>query len=291
MWHLLGEVEVVFGFWAMVLVFVIAALQGTAAPRLRRLAQLHRADVRVRDHGDGRQPAVLHVARRWCAHRAAAAAAAADRHVLPALSLVPLLGSLITEPAAMTLAALMLREQIFRRRYPTPKYATLGVLFVNISIGGMLTPFAAPPVLMVAETGAGTSAHVTHFGWKAALAVLVNAAGVTFVFRRESGAPPPRRRDRDRPPCSRWWSAIHLLLLAGVVAFAHHPPVFLGLLLFFLGFTKPIAVPGPRDAARRPAGGVLPGRVGGAGRTAAMVAGSAAARHGCRCRSSTAPRR
>ena len=30
--------------------------------------------------------------------------------------------------------------------------------------------------------------------------------------------------------------AIHVLFLAGVVAFAHHPPVFMGLLLFFLGF-------------------------------------------------------
>ena len=29
--------------------------------------------------------------------------------------------------------------------------ATLGVLFVNISIGGTLTPVAAPPVLMVAD--------------------------------------------------------------------------------------------------------------------------------------------
>lgn len=30
-------------------------------------------------------------------------------------------------------------------------YATLGLLFVNISIGGTLTHFAAPPVVMVAE--------------------------------------------------------------------------------------------------------------------------------------------
>ncbi|HKB54720.1 MAG TPA: putative Na+/H+ antiporter, partial [Ramlibacter sp.] len=29
MWHLLGEVEVVFGFWAMVLVLATAALLGT----------------------------------------------------------------------------------------------------------------------------------------------------------------------------------------------------------------------------------------------------------------------
>ena len=61
------------------------------------------------------------------------------------LSLVPLLGSLITEPAAMTLAALMLRERVFATNASNRlKYATLGVLFVNVSIGGTLTSFAAP---------------------------------------------------------------------------------------------------------------------------------------------------
>ncbi|MFN3305514.1 MAG: putative Na+/H+ antiporter, partial [Roseateles sp.] len=60
------------------------------------------------------------------------------------LSLVPLLGSFITEPAAMTLAALLMRGPIFAQLPSRLKYATLGTLFVNVSIGGTLTPFAAP---------------------------------------------------------------------------------------------------------------------------------------------------
>jgi hypothetical protein len=32
--------------------------------------------------------------------------------------------------------------------------------------------------------------------------------------------------------------AIHILFLAGVVLFAHHPAVFLGMFLYFLGFTR-----------------------------------------------------
>jgi hypothetical protein len=52
------------------------------------------------------------------------------------LSIVPLLGSFITEPAAMTLAALMLRDTLFSRASARLKYAALGVLFVNVSIGG-----------------------------------------------------------------------------------------------------------------------------------------------------------
>jgi hypothetical protein len=76
------------------------------------------------------------------------------------LGLVPLLGSFITEPAAMTLAALMLRDRFFSQGVSTRlKYATLGMLFVNISIGGTLTHFAAPPVLMVAGKGLGHPLH------------------------------------------------------------------------------------------------------------------------------------
>jgi hypothetical protein len=33
-------------------------------------------------------------------------------------------------------------------------------------------------------------------------------------------------------------AGIHLLFLVGVVLFAHHPVVFMGLFLFFLGYTE-----------------------------------------------------
>ena len=57
-WHLLGEVEVVFGVWAMVLVlFMMALARPGCGDRLPRVAQLHRAAVRVRDHGRRGQPA------------------------------------------------------------------------------------------------------------------------------------------------------------------------------------------------------------------------------------------
>jgi Na+/H+ antiporter NhaD/arsenite permease-like protein len=153
------------------------------------------------------------------------------------LSLVPLLGSLITEPAAMTLAALMLGDQIYRRGVSGKlKYATLGVLFVNVSIGGTLTPFAAPPVLMVAAKWNWDVWHMlTQFGWKAALAVTFNALVTAIVFRRELTALPLEIESGEArmPLCV---LGLHVMFLAGVVAFAHHPAVFMGLLLFFLGF-------------------------------------------------------
>jgi predicted cation transporter len=153
------------------------------------------------------------------------------------LSLVPLLGSFITEPAAMTLAALILSERIFSRRISEKlKYATLGVLFVNISIGGTLTPFAAPPVLMVAGKWNWDIAFMmSQFGWKAAIAVFVNALGATLVFRRELAALPKAERNQDKLAVPGLLTLVHIAFLAGVVYFAHHPAIFMGLLLFFLG--------------------------------------------------------
>ena len=157
------------------------------------------------------------------------------------LALVPLAGSLITEPAAMTLAALMLAPQVFRHGMPEwLKYGALGVLFVNVSIGGTLTSYAAPPVLMVAGTWDWDSAFMLpHFGWKAALAVLVNASVVTFLLRAPpAAAPTPPVDGDDARRCRSLVALIHLAFLAGVVLLAHHPVLFLGLFLLFLGFTQ-----------------------------------------------------
>ena len=150
---------------------------------------------------------------------------------------VPLLGSFITEPAAMTLAALMLRDTLLSREVSNRlKYVTLGVLFVNISIGGTLTPFAAPPVLMVAgKWGWDTWFMIANFGWKASVAVFINAACAMWLFRKElDHMAAPRPRDAAAVPMP--VVAVHLIFLALVVVFAHHPAVFLGLFLFFLGF-------------------------------------------------------
>ena len=106
---------------------------------------------------------------------------------LTTLTIGPLLGSFITEPAAMTISALVLARMLYElepsQRF---KYATLGLLFVNISVGGTLTHFAAPPVLMVASPWKWTTAHMlTHFGWKAELGILLSNAVYFLVFRKE----------------------------------------------------------------------------------------------------------
>jgi hypothetical protein len=155
------------------------------------------------------------------------------------LAAVPLLGSVVTEPAAMTLAALMLAPQVFRPDVPERiKYLALGVLFVNVSIGGTLTSYAAPPVLMVAATWQWDSTFMlANVGWKAALAVLVNASLATMLLRPHLAAPSVSEGVYGEPvPLA--IVAVHLGLLAGVVMLAHHPVAFLALFLLFLGFTQ-----------------------------------------------------
>jgi hypothetical protein len=188
-WHLLGEVEAVFGFWAfaLVLFMVLAYGWGTSSQYLDSLRFTEPMFVFVIMVIAASRP-VMQLAGDVVqgVGRALPAQPAIAGYFL-ALSLVPLLGSIITEPAAMTLAALMLRERVFAAPVSNRlKYATLGVLFVNVSVGGTLTHFAAPPVLMVAaKWGWTTGFMLSMFGVKALLAVLINALAVTVLFRRE----------------------------------------------------------------------------------------------------------
>jgi Putative Na+/H+ antiporter len=241
LWHLLGEVEVVFGFWAMVLMFAMLGLVGTkeASQYLdsRNFTEPLFVFAIVVIAGSR---AVLHMAKKGVSAVASIVPLKGGMaFYFVALSFVPLLGSFITEPAAMTLAAMMLKERIFGVGLSNRlKYATLGVLFVNVSIGGTLTSFAAPPVLMVAAKWNWDSWYMlTHFGWKAAIAVFVNALAVTLLFKDQLVQLPKTSSARDfEIPFS--VMLVHVVFLAGVVTFAHHPAAFLGLFLFFIGFAQ-----------------------------------------------------
>ena len=240
LWHLLGEVEVVFGFWALVLALVMWFTVGRT-PTIEYL-----------EARNFKEPLFVFAIMVVAATRPILQACSvlvhkvakelpfptSRIHYFLTLSLVPLIGSLITEPAAMTLAALMLRDSVFSKHVSERlKYATLGVLFVNVSIGGTLTPFAAPPIVMVASTWQWDLAFMLHtFGWKALLAVVVNASLVTFLMRRELlnlGEP-----EFAKMTVPSTLVVIHLAFLIGLVVFAHHPVIFMGLLLFFIGYTS-----------------------------------------------------
>lgn len=245
-YHLLGEVEVVFGLWAGILVLVLGTLEGFGAAR----GYVEKAQFT--------EPLFVFAIMAVAATRPVLALAAriigAGARVVPlrngetrflfaALSIGPILGSFITEPAAMTVTALLLRDRFFARKLPQRVlYLGLGALFVNISIGGVLTPYAAPPVLMVAGTwGWDFSYMITHFGWKAALAVLCNSALACAVASRSLAAAKESAGARTsaarvmRAPV--WLQLLHAAALGLIVINAHHPQIFIGVLLFFLGLS------------------------------------------------------
>ncbi len=246
LWHWLSEVEAVFGIWSCVLLVAMALVSGVGDT------------ISYIDTRNFTEPAFVFAIMVVAASRPilelvgivvrALARMLPIRHELAmffvTMAFVPLAGSLITEPGAMTLAALLLRDAYFRRPGQAGfKYMTIGVLFVNVSIGGVLTAYAAPPVLMVAHTfGWDTAYMATHFGWRAASAVIINAALLTLVCRthlRDGSIGRDAAADAAlRPPVPAAVIAIHALFLVGVVLSAHHSVVFLGLLLLFVGYAQ-----------------------------------------------------
>lgn len=239
LFHLLGEVEAVFGIWSGILLIYLFVTGGFKAGT---------------DYIDGRnftEPlfviAIMVVAASKPVLHVAKLAVTGLARLLPVprtvalfwlvLVLVPLLGSFITEPAAMTLAAFMLRDRFYKAGMSNRlRYATIGVLFVNVSIGGVLTPYAAPPVLMVASKWDWNIGFmIANFGWRSALAVAINATIVTALFVREIKSLQSTHDGVSEGHVPASVCIAHIALLAGVVVFAHHPALFTGFLLMFLG--------------------------------------------------------
>jgi hypothetical protein len=145
----------------------------------------------------------------------------------------------------MTISALLLSERFYAHK-PPPRfaYATLGLLFVNVSVGGVLTHFAAPPVLMVAGPWHwNTPFMFRHFGWIALLGILMANVGYFLTFRRHFAGlaqPPDSALDfsRSRQPVAIpvWVTVGHLAFMSWSVWNAHYPVFLIGGFLFFLAF-------------------------------------------------------
>jgi Putative Na+/H+ antiporter len=242
LFHLLGEVEIIFGFWAGALILVMLFIQGseTAIQFIERTDFTEALFVFAIMTVAATRPVIRFASQliRFCS-KFFFFLPSESAYYAAALSLGPLLGSFITEPAAMTVTAFILRDRFYEViKTEKFKYVTLGTLFVNVSIGGVLTHFAAPPILMVAKTwNWNTSFVFSQLGWKAALAVIINtglAVGINFqALRHMSLKTQIKRKPLPRVPA--WLILLHLFTLALIVLTSHHSQVFLGILLFFLG--------------------------------------------------------
>jgi hypothetical protein len=251
LFHFLGEVEAIFGIWAGLFIISYMWIEGImveddhhkviagAVHYLESIDYTEPAFVFVIMVMAGTRPVILFAEK--CIRIAARLLPLNDKlsFYVSALIIGPILGSFITEPAAMTVTALILLDYFFSGKMsPQFKYATIGLLFVNISIGGTLTHFAAPPVLMVAGKWGWDMTHmITNFGYKAVISIFICTTATAFFFRKELTGKLLVKQKHENEMAPTWWmTGIHLFFLAAVVYTAHHTVFFMGLFLFFLGF-------------------------------------------------------
>jgi len=250
--HFLGEVEAVFGIWAAIFIGIYSWLTGFAiydeahvvvGGALHYLESLNFTEpafVFVIMCMAGTRPVIMLSEKMIKGVSRLIPLPGRMRFYMTALILGPILGSFITEPAAMTVTALILLDFFYSEGKMSNKfkYATIGLLFVNISIGGTLTHFAAPPVLMVAgKWGWGMNYMMTHFGYKAVIAIIISTLLITFVFKNELKGDLKTKVKNDGLLNPTWWiTGLHLLFIGLVVYTAHHMVFFMGLFLFFIGF-------------------------------------------------------
>jgi putative Na+/H+ antiporter len=251
LFHFLGEVEAIFGIWVVPLLIAITMDKGWPVAR------------DYLSHGvNFTEPLFVVVIMTIAASRPMLKLSEQSMALIAELgkgkpfawwfsilTIGPVLGSFITEPAAMTICALLLADKFYELRpNSTFAYATLGLLFVNVSVGGTLTSFAAPPVLMVSgQWGWGLSHMMTHFGWKAVVGIIIANLLYAFWFRREfallsdksfvGGTTAISLKSADQA-IPIWVTVVHVLFLGWTVINAHYPALFIGGFLFYLAFLQ-----------------------------------------------------
>jgi hypothetical protein len=241
--HFLAEVEVVFGLWATVLIAIWSMIHGTASAVtfLESLNYTEAIFVFVIMCMAATKP-ILDYSQR-AIHFLADLIPVQHSASLFVITLIagPLLGSVITEPASMTLTAILLKSTFFDKPVSLKfKYATLGLLFVNVSIGGTLTHFAAPPVLMVASAwGWDTPFMFTHFGLKVLPSIVISTLLTAIFFRKEFAKIDVSKElssKNPRPPV--WIFLVQVVFLAMTIFQSHHIAFFIPVFLIFLGWCK-----------------------------------------------------
>lgn len=251
--HFFGEVEAVFGIWVIVLIGAITFDKGwsTVIDYVGHKVNFTEPMFVVVIMAIASTRPVLRFAEQCMSAIASLGQRSVGAWWLTILIVAPVLGSFITEPAAMTIAALLLARQFYELK-PSSRfaYATIGLLFVNISVGGTFTHFAAPPVLMVAGPWGWDMPYMfTHFGWKALIGIIASTALYYVIFRgefaalnkaRAKAAASVKKAAADRPVPA-WITFVQLLFMGLTVFVAHYPALFIGGFLFFLAFSQATA--------------------------------------------------
>ncbi len=250
--HFLGEVEAIFGIWVLVLAGVTVSFYDwiTFKNYIAYTVNYTEAMFVVVIMALASTKPIMQFSKKILGIFAGIGKHSPGAWWLSILTVAPLLGSLITEPAAMTIGAILLGEQFYRHS-PSSKlaYATIGILFVNVSVGGTFTHFAAPPVLMVAAPWEWTLSFMAfNFGWKALLGIIISNMIYYITFKKEFNSLAVKEDvgeyveyvkidiDNSEIHTPTWITMVHISFMGWTVFNAHYPPLFIGGFLFFLGF-------------------------------------------------------
>lgn len=244
--HFFGEVEVIFGLWVIPLFFSIASFYNwtTALQYINTRNYTEAVFVVVIMSLTASRP-IVQLAEKILETIANWFGGSLSAWWFTILTLGPLLGSIITEAGAMALAAMLLSRQFYQYE-PSPKlcYATLALLFTNISVGGVLTNFAAPPVLIISRCWDWSSIFMlTNFGWKAVVGIIVCNLIYWSYFRKEFRVLSSKRADvegfvQKKPRVPLWITLVHIFFVVWTVANSHYLAVFVASFLMFLGFHR-----------------------------------------------------
>ena len=245
--HFLGEVEAIFGIWVIPLLIFMAANFGWHAVGnyFNHVVSFAEPIFVVVIMAIAATRPILSLAESILGKIADCGGGTVAAWWLSILIVAPFMGSFITEPAAMTIGAMLLAKQFYCLA-PSKKlcYATLGLLFVNVSIGGTLTHFAAPPILMVAHKWNLTIGKVfTMLGSHAIVGIIVCTTLYYLLFRKEFVSLQMKHATANKKndlagEIPHVVTAAHCLFLAWTVANLHTPALVVAGFLFFLAFTK-----------------------------------------------------
>ncbi len=248
--HLMSEIEIVFGVWAAVFLILMTIIDGGQVA------------VNYQERLSFKEPLFVFCIMVITSTRPVLAVAGSGiqfisillrkifktpekiTDIFVVLTLGPLSGGFITEPAAMTLTALLLAS-MFHSPPERLAYFLMAVLFVNVSVGGALTPYAAPPILMVATRwGWDFNFVFQHFGLKSILITVINAFFLVLYFRKDiqqfcySLLEANKKQETRGAQIPFGVSILHLAFLLMIILMAHYQSVFMGVFLFFLGLTN-----------------------------------------------------
>lgn len=161
---------------------------------------------------------------------------------LTVMFVAPLSTSFLKETGAIIIATTLLAKYFYDLS-PSSKfaYATMGLLFSNISVGGLLTASSSRSLSMVYPVLRWSHSEVIiNFGWKALLAICISTLTYYYIFRKEFKNFPNKvayivKSNRKIPV---WMICSHILFLYTLIHFRSIPILMGGVLILFLFFHR-----------------------------------------------------